>query len=83
MADDQAGSLLEQFLVQECTPYVRRLLQDVIADAAGSSAHFELNRFEVTIDRESSTASFQDVLDATEAGIQRVPLAELIEALSR
>jgi hypothetical protein len=75
--------LLEQFLAQECTAYVRRPLEDAIADSSKPRSHFELNRFEVTIEREANRVILEDVLDATEAGVRRFPLAELTAALKR
>ena len=73
--------VLEQFLTQECTPYVRRLLEEAIADSAAPRPHFEFNRFEVTIEREANVVVIEDVLDATGAGLQRVALAEFTRAL--
>lgn len=75
------SSLLRQFLAEECTPHVRRLLEDAIADTATSHARFEFNRFEVTIKRDSKMAILEDALDATEAGVQRLPLAEFANAV--
>jgi hypothetical protein len=75
------GDLLEQFITQECTAYVRRLLEDAIADSATPRPHFEFNRFEITIERQANIVVLEDVLDATEAGVRRVPLAEFTDAL--
>ncbi|HMG57521.1 MAG TPA: hypothetical protein VK601_28670 [Kofleriaceae bacterium] len=75
------GDLLEQFITQECTAYVRRLLEDAIADSATPRPHFEFNRFEITIERQTNIVVLEDVLDATEAGVRRVPLAEFTDAL--
>lgn len=75
------GDLLEQFITQECTAYVHRLLEEAIADSATPRPHFEFNRFEITIEREESVVVLEDVLDATEAGVRRVPLAEFAAAL--
>ena len=75
------SGLLDQFLAQECTASVRRLLEDAIADSATSRPHFEFNRFEVTIERAKNIAVLEDVLDATEAGVRLVPLAEFTAAL--
>jgi hypothetical protein len=76
-------SLLDQFLAEECTPYVRRLLEEALADTSSQRHHFEFNRFEVTFERETDIAILEDVLDTTPAGTQRVPLAELASALGR
>lgn len=75
------SDLLEQFLAQECTASVRRLLEDAIADSATSRSHFEFNRFEVTIERAENIAVLEDVLDPTDAGVRLVPLAEFTAAL--
>lgn len=75
------SDLLEQFISQECTAYVRRLLEDAIADPATPCTRFEFNRFEITIDREGNIVVLEDVLDATEAGVRSVPLAEFTAAL--
>ncbi len=75
------GDLLEQFITQECTAYVRRLLEDAIADSATPRPHFEFNRFEITIERQANIVVLEDVLDATEAGVRRVPLSEFTDAL--
>ena len=74
--------LLERFINEECTADVRRLLEDAIADST-KRPYFEFNLFEITIERESNTVLLQDVLDATEAGVRRVPLAEFTAALLR
>jgi hypothetical protein len=78
-----SNSLLEQFLVHECTSYVRGLLEDALADTSAARSHFEFNRFEVTIERDHDMVLLEDVLDATEAGTQRVPLAQFVQDLQR
>lgn len=75
--------LLEQFISQECTAHVCRLLEEAIADSATQRPHFEFNRFEITIDREANAVVIEDVLDATDAGVRHVPLAEFTAALRR
>lgn len=77
------NDLFEQFLTQECTAHVRRLLEDALADSTSPRPHFEFNRFEITIEREANVAVLEDVLDATEGGVCRVPLAEFSAALKR
>jgi hypothetical protein len=77
--------LLEQFLSEECTPYVRH----VVLQALNSSKtvglarmkRFEFNRFDLTIDYDEGVATVEDILDATAAGSQRVSLAELASAI--
>jgi hypothetical protein len=75
------SDLVEQFITQECTVYVRRLLEDAIADSATPRPHFEFNRFKITIEREANIVVLEDVLDATNAGVRHVPLAEFAAAL--
>jgi hypothetical protein len=76
-------NLLEQFMVQECTPHVRRLLKEAIAGTSMARHRFEFNRFEVTIDRDNDEVVLEDVLDATEAGVDRIPLSVLENAVNR
>jgi hypothetical protein len=76
-------ALLEQFLTEECTPAVRTLLDEAMADPAVKHRHFELNRFEVTVDRNAEIVLIADVLDASDAAVERIPLAELAAALAR
>jgi hypothetical protein len=62
------ATLLDQFLAEECTPYVRDLVRSGLE--AGSSGagprrkRFELNRFEVTFDLDEGEVLIEDVLDA-------------------
>lgn len=58
------SDLLEQFITQECTAYVRRLLEDAIADSATPRPHFEFNRFEITIERQANIVLLEDALAA-------------------
>jgi hypothetical protein len=79
------ATLLDQFLAEECTPYVRDMLRGAL-DAGRSGAgsqrrHFEFNRFEVTFDLDEGDVLIEDVLDATESGAQRVSIAEFSAAL--
>jgi hypothetical protein len=76
-------TLLDQFLAEECTPYVRRLLEEAIANTAVLRPHFEFNRFEVTVERTDNSIILEDVLDATESGAQTVPLPDFVHALNR
>lgn len=77
------SDLLEEFITQECTTYVRRLIEGAIADSGTLRPHFEFNRFEVTIEREANIIVLEDVLDAAETGVQHVPLAEFTAALTQ
>lgn len=76
------SSLLEQFIAEECTAYVRHRLHGAVADPSVPIRRFEFNRFEVTIDHGASIAIVEDVLDASDAGCIRVPLAEFAVALA-
>ena len=76
-------SLLDEFLSQECTLHVRQLLERTLADDSVRRPHFEFDRFELTIEREDGVAVLEDILDATDAGVQRVQLADFETALSR
>jgi hypothetical protein len=62
-------------------PYVQRLLEDAIHDAAILRPRFEFNRFEVTVERADNVVILEDVLDATEAQTLRLP--EFVHALGR
>ena len=73
--------LVEQFIEQECTAYVRRLLEDAIADLATPRLHFEFNRFEITVDRQANVVVLEDVLDPNSTGVRRVPLEDFSSAL--
>jgi hypothetical protein len=42
--------LFEHLVARECTAYVRRLIEDALADLTRARSHFELNRFELTIE---------------------------------
>jgi hypothetical protein len=79
-------TLLKQFLIEECTSSVRKLILDAIevgnSRTGTRSEHFEFNRFEVTCDFEQGIVLIEDVLDPTEAGRQRVSLEEFSAVLS-
>jgi hypothetical protein len=77
------ATLLDQFLAEECTRYVRRLLTEAIADTAIVRPHFEFNRFEVTVDRIRNGVIIEDVLDPSDAGSQTVTINEFLNALDR
>jgi hypothetical protein len=78
-----SSTLLEQFLREECTPYVRQLLEQALGATSPPSKRFEFNRFELTINREEGTVLIEDALDVTDAGTSRVPLAEFAAALGK
>ena len=62
---------------------MRQLLEERIANTTLLFPHFDFDRFEVTVDRTTNMVVLQEVTDTSEAGTQRVPLAELLRALSR
>jgi len=80
------ATLLDQFLAEECTPYVRELVMSGLeagrTGAGPRRRRFEFNRFEVTFDLDEDDVLIEDVLDATEAGVQHIRVAEFSTALS-
>lgn len=78
-------TLLEQFLSEECTPEVRMLVSaDLRAGSSGSGPRrkrFEFNRFEVTFDLDAGDVLIEDVLDVTDAGVQRIAIGDFVAAL--
>ncbi len=81
------ATLLEQFMTEECTPYVRSLLQAGIEAARAGTApqrkSFEFNRFEVTLDVKGAVVVLADVLDPNESGVQRLALGEFFAVLEK
>ena len=79
-------TILDQFLAKECTPDVRDLVRSALEagkrGAGPRRKRFEFNRFDVTFDLDEGDVLIEDVLDATEAGAQRVLLAEFSTALN-
>ena len=73
--------LLKQFIEEEGTPYVCHLLKGALEVSTSPSKRFEFNRFEGTIDHERYMVLVDDILDATDAGVLRVPLEEFATAL--
>ena len=77
---DMNRSLLNQFIVEECTRHVRDLLLSAIHERTdgriASAPKFEFNRFEVTIDAADGAVLLEDVLDASDSGVQKVSLEE-------
>ena len=82
-----SSTLLDQFLAEECTPYVRELvktgLEAGVSGGGPRTTRFEFNRFEVVFDLDKGDVLIEDVLDATEAGAQRISLAEFSAALDK
>lgn len=74
-------TLVQQFIRDECSDYVRDQVGTALRSVRDRSAppvvRFEYNRFELTIDAEKQVAVVQDVLDASDEGVQTVTLDEL------
>lgn len=77
------SDLLERFIQDECNAFIRRLLEDAIEDSTMTHPHFEFNLFDVTIEREEKAILLEDLLDATQAGLQRVPIEAFLVALRK
>jgi Immunity protein 53 len=77
----KTNPILDQFLREECTTHVRQTLETALASSSGP-VRFEFNRFEVTLEREDGTVCLQDVLDDTQAGVERVTLSVFAKALA-
>lgn len=77
--------LMEQFVAEEATPYVRKLIFDEISQRQGNldeaKTRFEFNRFELTIDYASEVVVIEDVLDVSPAGEEQVSLSDFMRAL--
>jgi hypothetical protein len=74
-------SLLEQFLREECTPHVRKLICDAAASREPARQEFEFNRFNLALDFEAGRATLEDETDATPSGSVDLALADLLAAL--
>ena len=80
-------TLLEQFLTEEGTPYVRGLVRAALdagnAGTAPARNRFEFHRFEVTLDVEDGVVLIDDILNPSDSGVQRIPLQEFSAALAK
>jgi hypothetical protein len=75
--------LLEQFLAEECTPYVRDLLGSAMKTSSGPEVkRFEFNRFEVTLHLRTKEVILEDVLDLDQSGTQKIPMKDFLAALA-
>ena len=78
--------ILEQFIEEECTPYVRDLIKSALetgnSGVGPRTRRFEFNRFDVVFDLNKKDVLIEDVLDFTQAGAQRVSIAEFLAALN-
>ncbi len=74
--------LLEQFLSEECTPYVRKLICAAAAEISKPiRREFEFNRFNLVLDFQTGRAAIDDELDVSPAGSVEIPLDALLTAI--
>lgn len=76
-------NLVQQFLREECTSYVRKLICGAVAERAPVRAldRFEFNRFTLLIDYEAGTVTIDDDLDVEPSGQAAISLSQLLELL--
>ena len=78
-------TLLEQFLHQEATPQLRKLLLEAISDLQDLHGprvqEFTFNRFNVYLDAENGTAIVDDELDVSENSSLTLKLSDFAAAL--
>ncbi|WCM94647.1 hypothetical protein M5C99_08055 [Acidovorax sp. NCPPB 2350] len=78
--------LIEQFLAEEASSYVRKLIIEAIRENAAHPLEirrkFEFNRFEVIIDFDKNSVMIQDVLEAGSAGEFGLQISEFVRYLS-
>jgi len=80
-----AMSLVGQFLGEEVTPDVRKLLLQALSaiGEAKGVREFAFNRFNLVVDTHRGTVSLQDDLDASENGEVEMSIPEFAAALTR
>jgi hypothetical protein len=83
VSPDAIRSLLDQFLREECVPYVCDLLRGALSATPIRPWTYTFNRFDVILDPENERVVIEDDLDVSEAGTQRVGIAEFTKALDR
>jgi hypothetical protein len=80
------NSVLQRFLAEEASPYVRKLIADAMSEHGARPAEvqkrFEFNCFEVTLDFAGNAALIEDVLDPDVSGSFRLQLDEFLRCLS-
>jgi hypothetical protein len=85
LVGEMKTKLFDQFLAEECTVSVRDLLRTALEEGLSGAGprmkRFEFNRFEVTLDIDGGYVLIEDVLDATDAGSQRISLADVSSAM--
>jgi len=76
-------SLLQQFLKEECTPHVRKLICEAALnrDPAKTSEEFEFNRFNLRLDFAGGLAILDDELDVSASGSAELSVDELLAVL--
>ena len=76
------ATLLEQFLREECTPHVRRLICAAATERSTQvRREFEFNRFNLVLDFEAGRVVLDDELDVSPAGSFELSLDELWTAI--
>jgi hypothetical protein len=75
-------SHLEVFLSQECNQFIRERIEAVLDNESVRWKRFELNLYNVIVERDNNQVVLEDVLDGY-AEPQRISLSEFREALTR
>jgi hypothetical protein len=80
---DAYPTLLEQFLSEECTPYVRQMILAAVETRRTQmrTLDFEFNRFNLKLDFDAEQATVSDETDVSEAGLLEVPLSLFLTAI--
>jgi acetyl/propionyl-CoA carboxylase alpha subunit len=77
--------LLKQFLEQEATPYVRKLIFETVIKHAEKPEEiirrFEFNRFEITLNFSDRSVLIEDVLESGPHGEMMIEMDEFMRAL--
>ncbi len=76
-------SLLDQFLAEDCVPYVCAMLREALSAVPIRPWTYTFNRFDVILDPEHQSVVLEDDLDVSEAGTQRLNIVEFTQALNR
>jgi hypothetical protein len=76
-------SLLEQFLNEECTPHVRKLICEAALnrEPTHTTKEFEFNRFNLKLDFAGGRAILDDELDVRASGSAETSIDELLTLL--
>ncbi len=57
-------SLVDRFFEQDCTAYVRGLLQAAVSKPTGGSEYFTFDIYNVLVDRDNGSVTLEDELEA-------------------